>query len=141
MKSRDLLALALIACTLAPSVSFANEEVSAEDKERAYQILCVPGAADAVADEKDRSEAKEFRVVFHQFLRNPSAIISQYQRDKSEGGFLGALGAGIMIAATCGATDILKADIEARGCTDEKGKPASIKKAIELCAPVMGDLK
>lgn len=136
--------LALVA-SLALPVSAAradaqSENVNAEEKERAYQILCVPGSEKGL-NEQDAKEALEFRVGFHQFLRHPNAIIAQYERDKSEGGLMGAIGSAIMIAATCGATDILKADIETRGCVDEKGRPASIRKAVEACAPVLAEMK
>lgn len=140
MTNTKTLVLALVATFALPVSAARADEVNAEEKERAYQILCVPGSEKAL-NEQDAKEALDFRVGFHQFLRHPNAIIAQYERDKSEGGPMGAIGSAIMIAATCGATDILKADIETRGCVDEKGRPASIKKAVEACAPVLAEMK
>ena len=140
MTNTKTLVLALVASLALPVSAARADDVNAEEKERAYQILCVPGSEKGL-NEQDAKEALEFRVGFHQFLRHPNAIIAQYERDKSEGGLMGAIGSAIMIAATCGATDILKADIETRGCVDEKGRPASIRKAVEACAPVLAEMK
>lgn len=127
--------LALIASfTLTATVR--AENVNAEEKERAYQILCVPGSEKGLS-KKEAGDAKEFRVGFHQFLRNPNAILAQVQRDKAEGGLLAAFGAAIMLAATCGAADVLKDDIATRGCKDDQGRAASTAIALAACAPVM----
>ena len=144
MNTKTVLLALIASLTLLPALSARadgqGENISAEEKERAYQILCVPGSEKGLS-EKDANEALEFRVGYHQFLRNPVSIIAQYERAKEEGGMMNQLGAAIMIAATCGATDILKADIAARGCLDNQGRPASIKKVLEACAPVMAEMK
>jgi|GEM_PF-3724879 len=137
MTSTKTLTLAVLAASLLSATSvFAKDEVSAEDKERAYQIACVPGCEKALSTD-DAKSAAEFRAFYQSFLANPAAILPVFEQYKNGGNGISGIGLAIQLAVTCGATDLLRADIEARGCKNEKGAELSISHALEVCAPVI----
>lgn len=135
MTSTKTLTLALLAVSLLSATSVFADEVSSEDKERAYQIACVPGSEKNLKGD-DANGAVEFREFYQNFLANPALIQPVFEQLKKGGNGISGIGLAIQIAATCGATDLLRADIEARGCTNSKGESLSIAKALEVCGPI-----
>ncbi len=134
MKSRKFLALAVLAATFLSATSVLADEVSPEDKERAYQMICVQAPKDI--DGKDLADSINFRTYFHGFLRQPELILPKFEELKKASGLEG-IGLAIEVAASCGAVTILQKDIETRGCKDESGKEASIQRALEICGPIV----
>ncbi len=141
MQTRKTLTLALLGSLLLSTLAVASEDhITPEQKEQTYQALCVPGSEEKFT-QKDKEEALRFRELFFDFLRDPAAYLAKIKEQEEKGGFMGSLSAAILASATCGAAEVLKTDIETRGCTDQFGHPVELKKALEICAPVLEKLK
>lgn len=138
--------LAILALLFVPSNAKAQDEISATEKEAMYQVMCVPNSktVEDLSDE-DKVDARNSQKQFINFLKSPEAAIESLMqsplfKDEELENPLDILGPVITFTMTCGMAEILKTDIETRGCSDGQSN-VSAQRALELCRPLMEKLK
>jgi len=138
--------LAILALLFVPANAKAQEEITAAEKEAMYQVMCVPKSK-AIEDlsAEDKVDALNSQKQFINFLKSPEATVesllqSPLFKDEEAGNPWDLLEPVITFAMTCGMTEILKSDIESRGCSDGQINVGALN-ALKLCQPLIEKLK
>lgn len=126
----------LLVLALVPMLSFAaSDDVNPQDREDAYQFLCVPGSDVAKKiPAEEMAENIEQRAKLHAILAHPEEELGRIESRMFSGTFSeGSFGAMIEQAIYCAAILELDESISSRGCQNEAGESFSSKRALAEC--------
>ncbi len=132
----------LLALLLSPSAFAGQNPVFSADIARAYQVLCVPGVVESIADENERKLQWLARREFLSFLGHPAEKLAVLERQALNGSsrfdrFLGRAA----IALQCETAELLGEAMETYGCHDQDGKAYRATQAALSCRETAERLK
>ena len=134
--TKSVLFIATVLTILPSFVRAADDlQIDAAEKEKAYQIVCVPGSEGEKSIPADKAqEFTQFRERFHHVLTNPQLELAESEKAFFSKDFGTVFSAGLDLALTCGLVRIMSEDINSRGCKDTAGASYDAKRATVYCA-------